>query len=193
MKYTRHDRGAHFHCCSIRCSRCRRLRQQAGGRRAPPPAVTVSQPLQKTITEWDEYTGRFVAVATVEVRARVSGFHRIHPFQGWSDRQAGDLLFVIDPRPYRLAVEQAKADLERARAKLEIATSRRRAGDAAGAQPDLDRTGVRYAKVDAARRRRRRSPRRRRLSSRPSSISNGPRCARPSPGEFPIGASTPAI
>jgi multidrug efflux pump subunit AcrA (membrane-fusion protein) len=40
----------------------------------PPPSVTVARPLQKTITEWDEYTGRFAAVATVEVRARVSGF-----------------------------------------------------------------------------------------------------------------------
>ena len=41
---------------------------------APPPPVTVARPLQKTITEWDEYTGRFVAVEHVEVRARVSGF-----------------------------------------------------------------------------------------------------------------------
>lgn len=89
----------------------------------PPPSVTVSQPLQKTITEWDEYTGRFEALATVDVRARVSGFiDSIHFNDGQILRQ-GDLLFVIDPRPYRLAVEQARADVERAQSKLEIATS----------------------------------------------------------------------
>jgi RND family efflux transporter MFP subunit len=88
----------------------------------PPPPVTVARPLQKTITEWDEYTGRFTAVASVEIRARVSGFiDSIHFNEGQIVKQ-GDLLFVIDPRPYRLAAEQAKADVERAQAKLEIAT-----------------------------------------------------------------------
>jgi membrane fusion protein, multidrug efflux system len=89
---------------------------------ASPPPVTVSQPLQKSITEWDEYTGRFTAVETVEIRARVSGFIESIHFQDGQIVKQGDLLFVIDPRPYRIAVEQAKADLERARAKLDIAT-----------------------------------------------------------------------
>ena len=88
----------------------------------PPPSVTVARPLQKIIDEWDEYTGRFTAVETVEVRARVSGFiDSIHFTEGQIVKQ-GDLLFVIDPRPYRNAVEQAKADVERAKAKREIAT-----------------------------------------------------------------------
>ena len=88
----------------------------------PPPPVTVAQPLQKTITEWDEYTGRFTALESVEVRARVSGYiDSIHFNEGQLVKQ-GDPLFVIDPRPYRLAVEQAKADVERAKAKLEIAS-----------------------------------------------------------------------
>jgi RND family efflux transporter MFP subunit len=88
----------------------------------PPPPVTVAHPLQKTITEWDEYTGRFTALESVEVRARVSGYiDSIHFNEGQFVKQ-GDLLFVIDPRPYRLAVEQAKADVERAKAKLEIAS-----------------------------------------------------------------------
>jgi membrane fusion protein, multidrug efflux system len=92
------------------------------GQAPPPPAVTVARPLQKTITEWDEYTGRFTALETVEVRARVSGFiDSIHFNEGQIVKQ-GDLLFVIDPRPYRIAVEQAKADVERAKAKLEIAS-----------------------------------------------------------------------
>jgi RND family efflux transporter MFP subunit len=82
----------------------------------------VARPLEKTITEWDEYTGRFTAVETVEVRARVSGFiDSIHFNEGQVVKQ-GDLLFVIDPRPYTFAVEQAKADVERAKAKLQIAS-----------------------------------------------------------------------
>jgi membrane fusion protein, multidrug efflux system len=94
----------------------------AAGSPPPPPTVTVSRPLQKAIVEWDEYTGRFVAVETVEVRARVSGFIDSVHFQEGQIVKQGDLLFVIDPRPYRNAVEQAKAEVERAKAKLEIAT-----------------------------------------------------------------------
>jgi multidrug efflux system membrane fusion protein len=88
----------------------------------PLPAVTVSKPLQDKVTEWDEYTGRFVPVATVDVRARVSGFIDSIHFKDGQIVKQGDLLFVIDPRPYRLAVDQAKAELERTRAKLDIAT-----------------------------------------------------------------------
>jgi membrane fusion protein, multidrug efflux system len=97
--------------------------EPAGTSAAPasPPAVTVARPLQKTITEWDEYTGRFTALASVEVRARVSGFIDSIHFKDGQIVAQGDLLFVIDRRPYGLAVEQAKADVESAQAKLEIA------------------------------------------------------------------------
>jgi multidrug efflux system membrane fusion protein len=87
-----------------------------------PPSVTVSRPLQKSITEWDEYTGRFTALETVEVRARVSGFIDSVHFQEGQIVKKDDLLFIIDRRPYQIAVEQAKADIERAQAKLDIAT-----------------------------------------------------------------------
>src|SRR5262249_42978579 len=88
---------------------------------APPPVIA-ARPLRKNITEWDEYTGRFTAVGNVEVRARVSGFiDSIHFKEGQLVMQ-GDLLFTIDQRPYAIAVEQAKADVERAKAKLEIAS-----------------------------------------------------------------------
>jgi len=89
---------------------------------AAPPPVTVARPLQKKITEWDEYTGRFAAVNTVEIRARVSGFIDSLNFKDGQLVKQGDLLLVIDPRPYRFAVEQARADLQRANAKLEIAS-----------------------------------------------------------------------
>ena len=89
---------------------------------APPPAVTVSHPLQKSITEWDEYIGRFTPLETVEIRARVSGFIDSVHFREGQIVKKDDLLFVIDQRPYQIAVEQAKADIERAQAKLDIAT-----------------------------------------------------------------------
>jgi multidrug efflux system membrane fusion protein len=90
---------------------------------APPaPPVTVARPLQKSVTEWNEFTGRFVAVASVEVRARVSGFIDSIDFKDGQVVKQGDLLFVIDPRPYKLAVEQSTADVERAKAKLDLAT-----------------------------------------------------------------------
>src|SRR5258708_1660348 len=89
---------------------------------AVPPPVTAARPLQKKITEWDEYTGRFTAVETVEIRARVSGFIDSIHFKDGQPVKQGDLLFVIDQRPYKLAVDQAKADVERAKAKLDLAT-----------------------------------------------------------------------
>src|SRR2546428_62392 len=90
---------------------------------APPaPSVTVARPVQKLITEWDEYTGRFAAVETVEVRARVSGFVDSIRFNEGQMVNRGDLLFIIDRRPYEIAVAQAKADVERAQAKLEVAS-----------------------------------------------------------------------
>ena len=87
-----------------------------------PPAVSVARPLQKSITEWDEYTGRFIALETVEIRARVSGFIDSVHFKEGQIVKKDDLLFVIDQRPYQIAVEQAKADIERGQAKLDIAT-----------------------------------------------------------------------
>ena len=97
-------------------------RKPAANSGPPAPTVTVAHPLQKSITEWDEYTGRFTPLETVEVRARVSGFIDSVHFREGQIVKKDDLLFVIDQRPYQIAVEQAKADIERAQAKLDIAT-----------------------------------------------------------------------
>jgi multidrug efflux system membrane fusion protein len=86
------------------------------------PAVTVSRPIQQKIRGWDEYTGRFVPVKTVEVRARVSGFIDSIHFKDGQIVKQGDLLFVIDARPYQFTVDQSKADLERARSRYDVAT-----------------------------------------------------------------------
>jgi RND family efflux transporter MFP subunit len=89
----------------------------------PPTAVTVANPVKRTIVDHDEYVGRFVAVDAVEVRARLSGYlSRIH-FQDGQIVKQGDLLFTIDRRPYQIALDQARANLELAKANLAFAES----------------------------------------------------------------------
>jgi RND family efflux transporter MFP subunit len=86
-----------------------------------PPAVTVANPVKRTVTDQDEYVGRFVAVDSVEIRARVSGYlDRIHFTDGQMVKQ-GDLLFTIDKRPFQTALDQAVANLDQARANLTFA------------------------------------------------------------------------
>lgn len=95
----------------------------APGGAPPPPAVTVAHPLAKKITNWDEYSGRFQAVQMVEVRPRVSGFIDQLHFKDGQTVKAGDLLFTIDPRPFELALESAKAEVARANAQVELAAT----------------------------------------------------------------------
>ncbi|QJD30077.1 efflux RND transporter periplasmic adaptor subunit [Methylococcus geothermalis] len=87
----------------------------------PGPKVEVSQPVQREIIETDEYTGRLQAVESVEVRARVSGYLKQILFTDGSRVKRGDLLFVIDPRPYVAQLQQAQAGLARAKSKLKLA------------------------------------------------------------------------
>jgi RND family efflux transporter MFP subunit len=86
-----------------------------------PPPVTVSPPLQREITEWNEYTGQFAATESVEVRARVSGYLTEIHFQDGQFVKTGDLLFVIDPRPFEIALASAEAQLTQAQARLDLA------------------------------------------------------------------------
>jgi RND family efflux transporter MFP subunit len=87
------------------------------------PAVTVAKPIAKTLTEWDEFTGRLAPVADVEVRARVSGYLQSTHFQEGTEVKQGDLLFVIDPRRAEADLARAEAQLARARAAFELATA----------------------------------------------------------------------
>lgn len=87
----------------------------------PPPQVTVAKPVQRTVTDYDEYVGRFVAIDSVEVRARVSGYLDQVNFKDGQQVKQGDLLFTIDKRPFQTALDQAKANLEQARANLSFA------------------------------------------------------------------------
>ncbi len=96
---------------------------EAHAQGGPPPAppVQVSAPLAQRVTNWDEFTGRFEASEQVEVRARVSGFLDSIHFKDGDLVKKGDLLFTIDPRPYRLSVDAARAEVARAKAQVELA------------------------------------------------------------------------
>lgn len=89
---------------------------------APAPEVVVARPLAKTIPRWDEYTGRFEAMKQVEVRARVSGALDKINFTDGQIVKAGDVLFVIDQRPYQIAVDSARAELARAQAQATLSS-----------------------------------------------------------------------
>jgi RND family efflux transporter MFP subunit len=87
----------------------------------PPPEVSVTQPVIKEVTEWDDFTGRLEPIKSVEVRARVSGYLDSIHFKDGQVVKTGDLLFVIDPRPYAAAAERAQAELKRAEAQRNLA------------------------------------------------------------------------
>lgn len=98
------------------------------GAASGPTPVTVASSTVKTITEWDEYTGRFAAVDSVQVRARVSGYLNEIGFKDGDIVKKGDLLFKIDPRPFTAALAAAKAELASADAALENARAEEERG-----------------------------------------------------------------
>lgn len=84
----------------------------------PPPTVTVAKPVKREVFDFDEYVGRFVAVNSVEVRARVSGYLEGVHFKDGQTIKQGDLLFTIDKRPFQNAVDQARANVTQAKSNL---------------------------------------------------------------------------
>ena len=121
----------------------------------PPPTVTVSQPLQREVVRWDEYSGYLSSPKTVIVNARVSGLIEEAPFQEGSIVHAGDLLFKIDPRPFQAdldnkqaAVAQAKATAEKARADFNRSVQLLKAQVIARA--DYDSTKASFGEADAS-------------------------------------------
>jgi len=95
-----------------------RQAQAPGG--PPPPSVSVANPVEKKVVEWDEYTGRFDAMDTVEVRARISGVLTEVKFTDGAVVKKGDLLFVIDPRPFQRVLDRDRAALQGAKVKLDF-------------------------------------------------------------------------
>jgi multidrug efflux system membrane fusion protein len=93
-----------------------------------PPEVTVSEVLMRAVYEWDEFTGRLESAETVEIRPRVSGYVESVHFVEGARVAKGDLLFQIDPRPFRTEVNRLTAERDRAMAQLDLArTNGRRA------------------------------------------------------------------
>src|SRR6187399_3684121 len=91
---------------------------------APPQAplpVNVVTAVEKQVNEWDEFTGRLEAVESVEIRPRVSGYITEIQFKAGAIVKKGDLLFVIDRRPYQADFDRAAAELERDEAQLKLA------------------------------------------------------------------------
>jgi RND family efflux transporter MFP subunit len=97
-------------------SGCRPQQQVA----PPPPEVSTVQPVVKEVTEWDDFTGRLEPIKSVEVRARVSGWLDSIHFKDGQVVKTGDLLFVIDPRPYEAEAERTRAELKRAEAQRNL-------------------------------------------------------------------------
>ncbi len=95
--------------------------QPGGAQAPPPPEVSVAQVLEKRVKDWDEFTGRLQAVESVEIRPRVSGYIDKVAFAEGSLVKHGDLLFVIDPRPYQAEYDRANADVKRYKTALELA------------------------------------------------------------------------
>lgn len=89
---------------------------------APPPAsVTVAHPIDREVMEWDEFPGRLFAKPMVEVRAKVGGYIQSIAFKEGSIVNKGDLLFVIETRPYEIELARTKGELGRAKAHLALA------------------------------------------------------------------------
>jgi multidrug efflux system membrane fusion protein len=94
-------------------------------RSAPPPPmtpkVTVATPVMGSVTNWDEYPGHLQAVESVEIKPRVSGYIESIHFQDGAEVNAGDLLFVVDPKPYQAEMDRASAERQRVEIRLELA------------------------------------------------------------------------
>lgn len=87
----------------------------------PPPAVTVADALQREVNDWDEFTGRLVAVDSVEIRPQVTGTIEQVAFEAGHNVRKGDLLFRLDDRVPRAALERAEAELAAARSRTALA------------------------------------------------------------------------
>jgi len=101
---------------------CREATSAPAAASPPAPAVTVAAVEERTITEWDEFSGRLEAVESVEIRPRVSGYIERVYFTAGKEVRKGDLLFQIDPRPYKADLARAQAELVQARSAAGLST-----------------------------------------------------------------------
>lgn len=128
----------------------------AAAAQQPPmaPPVTVAKPIVKDIVEWDEFTGRFDAVGAVEVRARVGGYLESVHFKDGALVKEGDVLFIIDRRTYKAALDQAEATLVATQtrfdlSKLELERAERLVKSGAGTEQALDQRRQQFLAAQA--------------------------------------------
>jgi RND family efflux transporter MFP subunit len=100
-------------------------RDEAAPAPLPPPRVGVAQVAARQVTEYDELTGHFEAVERVELKPRVSGYISSVSFVQGHEVKKGDVLFVIDQRPYEADLKRTEAQLAQARSQLSLAKSER--------------------------------------------------------------------
>ncbi len=86
-----------------------------------PPAVPVAHPVQREVTDYVDFTGRTEPVHSVDIRARVTGYLTEMPFQEGAEVKKGDLLFVVNPRPYKAQLDQAQGQVDLYKASLKLA------------------------------------------------------------------------
>lgn len=99
------------------------------GFQMPPPQVSVASVLQKEVTAWDEFSGRIAAVENVEIRSRAAGYLDRIAFHEGANVKKGDLLFVIDPRPFEAELSRARAELTSASTVAALASGERERAD----------------------------------------------------------------
>jgi multidrug efflux system membrane fusion protein len=104
-------------CCAALLVACAR----GGPPQLPPPAVTVAEPLRRSVFEWDQYEGRIAAIERVELRPRVTGYLAGVHFREGGRVARGELLFTVDDREYRAALDSARANTARAATRVELA------------------------------------------------------------------------
>jgi len=135
--------------CSDATGKAAEAGPPAGG-----PPVSAATVVERTIAETQEFSGRLEAIDHVEIRPRVSGYITAVNFQPGAEVKKGDVLFVIDPRPYQAEAERAEATARSARAKaelakLELARAERLLGDKAIAQREYDSAAAAQKQLDA--------------------------------------------
>ena len=121
----------------------------------PPPVVTVTAAEQREVKDWDEYTGRLAPLGTVEVRPKVSGYLTEVKFEDGDMVKKGQVLFVIDPRPYQAELDRAQGQYDEADSSLKLATadydrSKQLRDKGAISAGDFDKTGASSLKAQGA-------------------------------------------